>query len=167
MRADWTGLGTWYSLLSCWLYYSLNKVSSLIGNGKKDCIPFPKGLKKIKRISFKVFLDLKELIKNFRRKTTKAQATRKNLRLRTSKSNNLRSTIHLIRRPVSTKTKLQYRNIAVSRNVYLPVYEPSSIYQTRNSRFWQKRRVHEWDKYINDPYEDIDIKDMKDTYNLI
>jgi len=37
-----------------------------IGNGKRDRTPFPRGLRKIKRISFDTFLSLKELFNNLR-----------------------------------------------------------------------------------------------------
>ena len=125
------------------------------GNGKRDCIPFPKSLRKIKRISFKVFLNLKELFKNFKPKVTKAPLSAKNLRPRASRSNNLRPRIHLARKLASTKLKLQHKKNGVNQNSYTPVYEPSSIYQTQNSSFWQWRRVSEWYRYINDPYENI------------
>ena len=130
------------------------------GNGKGDRTPFPKGLRKIKRISFKDFLDLKELFKNFKRKATKAQTEVKNLRLPAPRNRVLSTRIHPAKGLVSTESKPGHRKNSVSQNGYMPVYEPSSIYQTRQSSFWQWQRVAEWEHYINDPIESVRIKNI-------
>jgi len=126
------------------------------GNGKRDRTPTPSKLRKIKRISFKVFLDLKELFENFKRKTTKAQSSRKKLRPRAYRNNDLAPRIHLSRDKTNTKSKPADRKNSLSQNGYTPVYEPSSIQQTRESSFWRWRRVRE----INDPIESVRIKNI-------
>jgi len=34
-------------------------------------------------------------------------------------------------------------------------YEPSNAIYVHDSPLWQWRRVAQWDRYINDPYENI------------
>jgi len=82
------------------------------------------------------------------------------LPLRASRSNDLALRIHLARRLTGTKLKLKPRKSDVSQNGYVPVYEPSSIQQTRESSFWQWQRVAEWERYINDPIESVRIKNI-------
>ncbi len=102
------------------------------GNGKRHHTPTPEGLRKIKRISFKAFFDLKELFKNLKRRDV------------------------ITPRHYSSKPKviLEKTTIAIQ-NYYTRAYEPSNIDNTRNSSFWQWRRVREWYRYINDPLENI------------
>jgi len=104
-------------------------------------------LRKIKRISFKTFFVLKELFKNFKRDAIKTQKLSNHLGHRAVRINVLKTGIH----PKRTVTpKKNY-----SADDHRLIYEPTQIYNTRNSSFWQWRRVREWDKYINDPLENI------------
>ena len=102
------------------------------GNGNRHRTPLPRGLKKIKIISFKAFLGLKELFKNFRRPIAK--------------------------RPRRYHKKLALTDnrpaIAIQDHA-TGIYEPSKINDAFNSSFWQWYRVVEWHHYINDPYENI------------
>ena len=103
---------------------------SHIGNGKIDHTPSPVGLRKIKRISFEVFLSLKELLNNFKpRLEKKLQRCRKH-----------RIAIHELE-PVEPACEQSY--------------EPTNMAHAYESLFWQWRRVAEWHRYINDPYENI------------
>jgi len=107
-------------------------IPKLIGNGKTHRTPLPRGLKKIRIISFKAFLNLKGLFKHFKRPDAiKPQRYHKKLTL----TNN---------RPA----------IAIQDHA-TGTYEPSRINDAFNSLFWQWRRVSEWHRYINDPYENI------------
>ncbi len=103
----------------------------LRGIGKRHCIPSPEGLKKIKRISLETFLKLKELLGKFNQY-------------------------------VKVKPKCQVNEAPVfneKRNIAIPsynrAYEPTPMINTRNSLFWQWRRVISWERYINDPFEKI------------
>ena len=118
------------------------------GNGKRHHTPTPLRLRKIKVVSLKVFFCLKELFKNFKRDVTKPQKLPNYLSPRASTINDLKAGIHPTRDIVSTK-----RTVAPDNHKH--TYEPTQIYNTRNSSFWQWRRVREWDKYINDPLENI------------
>ena len=109
------------------------------GNGKRHRTPTPQGLRKIKRISFEAFLDLKGLFKDFRRNAKKIQYGSNFLSHRAPIINDLKTEIH---------STLHKKN-----NVAMYDYEPSRIDNTRNSSFWQWRRVAEWHRYINDPVE--------------
>jgi hypothetical protein len=123
------------------------------GNGKRDRTPFPLTIRKIKRISFKDFLYLKELFKNYKHKTTKSKIGLKNLSHKISKIN---------------KPKQKYTSKANKKNntIYYN-YEPTPIHNTRNSSYWQWKRVREWYQIIDDPCENINIKKLTDTYNRI
>jgi hypothetical protein len=112
------------------------------GNGKRDRTPTPKGLRKIKRISFKAFLYLKGLFKDFRRETLKPEKGLKILSHRAPTINDFENRIHLT--PAKKNGNAIYYG-----------YEPSRIQNTRDSSFWQWRRVAEWYRYINDPCENI------------
>lgn len=114
---------------------------NFFGNGKRHRTPTPVRLKRIKRISFKAFLYLKELFKNFRREEAKPKKDSKFLSPRAPRIND-------------PTTKI-YPALSKKDNIAIHNYEPSRIHNTRNSLFWQWRRVAEWDKYINDPYENI------------
>ena len=111
------------------------------GNGKRHRTPTPSRLRKIKRISFKVFLYLKGLFKDFRRKALKPEKGSKFLSRRVPRINNLKTRIHV--------TSYKKNN-----NTYCD-YQPSRIDNTRNSPFWQWRRVTEWYRYIDDTVENI------------
>jgi hypothetical protein len=112
------------------------------GNGKRDRTPTPKDLRKIKRISFKAFLYLKGLFKDFRRETVKPEKGLKILSHRAPTINDLDARIPVARHK-NSDNGLHYS------------YEPSRIQNTRDSLFWQWRRVTEWYRYINDPCENI------------
>lgn len=123
--------------------------SSLFGNGKRHHTPIPLRLRKIKRISFKAFLHLKELFKNFRHVAAKPKKDSKFLSHKAPAINDLKTRIHLTRDFVSKNEPA-----IVTRND-TPLYEPTQMSAAINSSFWQWRRVVEWDRYINDPYENI------------
>jgi len=117
------------------------KILWLSGNGKRHRTPTPQGLRKIKRISFEAFLALKGLFKDFRQNSEKVLSGSNSLSLRAPTINDLKTKIH------STVCK--------KNNIAMQEYEPSRINNTRNSSFWQWRRVAEWQRYINDPVENI------------
>ena len=119
------------------------------GNGKRDHTPTPMRLKKIKRISFKAFLYLKEIFKNFRRAAAKPKKDSKFLSPRAYRINDLNDKIHLTRGSVSKNEPAS----AAGNN--LSTYEPTRMSNAYNSSFWQWRRVAEWYNYINDPCENI------------
>jgi len=98
-------------------------------------------LRKIKRISFKAFLYLKGLFKDFRRETPKIQFGSNFLSRRAPTINDLEPKIHVAYKKNGT--------------IIYYDYEPSRIQNTRDSLFWQWRRVREWYRYINDPVENI------------
>ena len=100
------------------------------GNGKIDHTPSPVGLRKIKRISFEVFLELKELLNNFKpRFEKKIQSCRK-------------------RRAAAYEPE-------PDQPAYEQSYEPTNMGDAYDSLFWQWRRVTQWHYYINDPCENI------------
>ena len=102
-----------------------------VGNGKGHRTPTPQGLRKIKRISSEVFLSLKELV------------------------NSIKACNSITPRGYRKKSKSLYNNqtFIVQHNVC--GYVPTNIINVRKSSPWQWRRVNEWDRYINDPYENI------------
>jgi hypothetical protein len=112
------------------------------GNGKRDRTPTPSRLRKIKRISFKAFLHLKGLFKDFKRDALKSQIGSRNLSHRAPTINDLETRIH-----VAPHKK---NGISIHGD-----YEPTRIQNTRDCLFWQWRRVAEWHRYINDPVENI------------
>ena len=102
-----------------------------VGNGKGHRPPTPQGLRKIKRISFNAFLSLKELVNSFKVYDFITPRGYKKI----SKS-------------------LRKNHVTVNQHrVY--EYEPSNIINVRDTSPWQWRRLSEWDRYINDPYENI------------
>ncbi len=104
---------------------------NFFGNGKIDHTPSPVGLRKIKRVSFKVFLSLKELVNSVKvYDSITPRGNRKKSILRRKKT-----------------------GIAIQNRAY--EYEPSNIIYADDSQLWQWRRVAEWDRYINDPLENI------------
>ena len=100
------------------------------GNGKRHRTPSPVRPRKIKRITFETFSSIKELVAGLVQPKEKAYRQHHH-NLPTAQ---MRSTI---------ATPAQAHDS----------YEPSNISNTRNSLFWQWRRVAEWHHYINDPYE--------------
>jgi len=100
------------------------------GNGKIDRTPTPVGLRKIKRISFEVFLSLKELLNNFKLRFEKKLRCCHKRQIVTDKPE-----------PVQP--------------AYEQSYEPTNMSDAYDSLFWQWRRVAQWHRYINDPYENI------------
>jgi len=100
------------------------------GNGKRHRIPLPVRPRKIKRITFEAFLDIKELLKKIKRPRAK------------------------IRRRYRKKPPVIYKITNDLAHYETRSYEPSKIGDTYNSRFWSWRRVIAWEKYINDPLED-------------
>ena len=112
-----------------------------VGNGKRHRTPTPQGLRKIKRISFEAFFNLKGLFKDFRRDAIKPKSGSNLLSHRAPTINDLETEIHLA--PHKKNGIAMYD------------YEPSRMHNTRNSSFWQWRRVVEWERYINDPLENI------------
>jgi hypothetical protein len=119
------------------------------GNGKRHYTPTPQWLSKIKRISFKDFLSLKELLKNFKGHGISLSDNR------APRTKDFKTDKHLLR-PIISKERIMARK----EHNYHPqaqTYEPSKISSVYNSSFWQWRRVAEWERYINDPYENINI----------
>lgn len=101
------------------------------GNGKRHRIPTPEGLKKIKRISFETFLNLKELLKEF----------------------NPNQCLNRKNRNRFKKPLISNRKQDVTKKLDSRTYEPTQITNTRDSLFWQWRRVIAWERYINDPLD--------------
>jgi hypothetical protein len=83
-------------------------------------------------------LYLKGLFKDFRRETEKPQRLSNFSSHRAPRINDLETNIH-----------------AKNNNGIYCDYQPSQIDNTRNSPFWQWRRVAEWYRYINDTVENI------------
>jgi hypothetical protein len=81
------------------------------------------------------------LFKDFRRETEKPQRLSNFSSRRAPRINDLKTKIHV--------APYKKNGIAVHD------YEPSRIDNTRNSSFWQWRRVAEWYRYISDPIENI------------
>ena len=101
------------------------------GNGKIDRTPTPQGLRKIKAITLEAFLRLKELVKCFK---VYGSFTPRRKR----------------KKPTIT---LKEPKIVMQNNAH--GYEPSKISNAYDSPLWQWRRVNQWHRYINDPYENI------------
>ena len=100
----------------------------MFGNGKIDHTPHPVGLRKIKSVSFEVFLRLKEFVNSF--KVITPRGNRK-------------------------KSLLKRDNPVIEIQNCTYDYEPSNMIYVQDSLLWQWRRVLEWHQYINDPYENI------------
>ena len=103
----------------------------MFGNGKTDRTPSPAGLRKIKRVSFEVFLRLKELV------------------------NSVKMYDSITPRGNRKKSTLKYQIFGAREKCYAHEYEPSNIINVRDSSPWKWRRVNEWDRYINDTIEKI------------
>ncbi len=102
------------------------------GNGKRHRTPLPAGLRKIKRVSFKVFLSLKNLFNSVKGyDSITPRRYRKKLILRREKP-----------------------RVTVQQH-YVYEYEPSSAINVRDSQPWRWRRVNEWHRYLDDPVEKI------------
>lgn len=101
------------------------------GNGKTHRTPLPRSLRKIKRVSLEVFLRLKELVNSIK-------------------------VYHLITpRGNRKKSILRRKKLGVFKQNHAHEYRPSKIINVYNSPLWQWRRVIQWDRYINDPLENI------------
>jgi hypothetical protein len=87
-------------------------------------------------------LYLKGLFKDFRREAEKPQRLSNCLSYRAPRINGLKTRIYVA----------PYKKNGIA--IYCD-YEPSRIDNTRNSSFWQWRRVAEWYRYISDPIENI------------
>ncbi len=97
-----------------------------IGNGKRHCTPLPWSLRKIKRVSFNVFLGLKELVNGV-----------KVVDLITPRGN-------------QKKSKLSRKKPGIVNERHANEYEPSTAIRLFNSPPWQWHRVSEWHRDIND-----------------
>jgi len=105
---------------------------SINGNGKIDRTPSPVGLRKIKRVGFKVFLGLKELLYSVKVNDSI-----------TPRGNRKKS---ILRR--------EYTGVIIQQR-YVYEYEPSNMINAYDNTFWRWRRVTQWDQYLNDPVEKI------------
>jgi hypothetical protein len=101
------------------------------GNGKRHRTPSPAGIRKIKRVSFEVFLRLKELLYSVKVNDSI-----------TPRGNRKKSIFS------RSEPDIEIRHCAHE-------YEPSNAINVRDSAPWQWRRVNEWHRYINDPFENI------------
>jgi len=102
-----------------------------IGNGKIDRTPHPVGLRKIKRVSVEVFLRLKAFV------------------------NSLKVYDPITPRGNRKKSILKrYKPVLAIQNCPYD-YESSNMIYVHDSPLWQWRRVAQWHRYINDPYENI------------
>ena len=101
----------------------------MCGNGKIDHTPHPIGLRKIKRVSLEVFLRLKAFVNSLK---VFDQITPRGDRK-----------ISILKRAKSV--------IATQNCTY--DYEPSNAIYVQDSLLWQWRRVAQWHRDINDPYE--------------
>jgi hypothetical protein len=95
------------------------------GNGKRHRTPSPVGLRKIKRVSFKVFCALKELVNSV-------------------KVNDLIPT-----RRDQKKSVLRRKKLGLVQQSHVNEYEPSTTINMFSSPPWQWHRIAEWDRYIN------------------
>ena len=104
------------------------KVTIKNGNGKTHRTPSPTGIRKIKIASLEVFLRLKELVDNI--KVITPRGNRK-------------------------KSALRRKKLDIAVRHYAHEYEPSKAVNVRDSSPWRWRRVVQWDRDVNDPYENI------------
>jgi hypothetical protein len=113
-------------------YASIARVSTRLllsaGNGKRHSTPSPVGLRKIKRVSLKVFLGLKESVNSVKEITPRGNRK---------------------------KSKPRFKEHVTVIPNYIYEYEPSNIIYADDSLLWQWRRVNEWHRYINDPVDKI------------
>jgi hypothetical protein len=101
------------------------------GNGKIDRTPTPQGLRKIKRVSLEVFLRLKAFINSL------------NVFDQITSRGDRKISILKRAKPVIATQNCTYD------------YEPSNAIYVQDSPLWQWRRVAQWHRYINDPYDNI------------
>ena len=98
------------------------------GNGKRHPTPSPVALRKIKRVSLKVFLGLKELVNSVKEITPRGNRKK-------------------------SKARIKDRIMVIPNYVY--EYEPTNAINVRDSSPWKWLRVDEWHRYLNDPVEKI------------
>jgi hypothetical protein len=98
------------------------------GNGKRHRTPSPVALRKIKRVSLKVFLGLKELVNSVKKITPRGNRK---------------------------KSKARFKNHVTVIPNYVYEYEPTNTIYADDSLLWQWRRVNEWHRYLNDPADKI------------
>jgi len=103
----------------------------LDGNGKTHRTPSPVGLQKIKIVSLELFLRLKELV------------------------NSIKVNDPITPRGNRKKSKLSRKTPDIVIRHYAHEYEPSKAINVRDSSPWQWRRVAQWDRDLNDPFENI------------
>ena len=108
-----------------------SKICPKIGNGKIDRTPTPRGLRKIKRISFEVFLSLKELV------------------------NSVKVYDSITPRGYREKSTLSRKEPKIIIQNHAHEYKPSNMINVYDSPLWRWRRVNEWHRYINDTIENI------------
>jgi len=102
-----------------------------IGNGKIHRTPTPQGLRKIKVIRLEAFLSLKALFNKCKCFNSKERHYQ----------------------PRSVRIRKDETDV-VARSC-VNEYEPSNMINAYDSPLWQWRRVVQWHRYINDPYENI------------
>ncbi len=103
-------------------------LSTPSGNGKRHRTPSPVALRKIKRVSLKAFLCLKELVNNVKEITPRGNRK---------------------------KSKPSFKDRVTVIPDYVYEYEPSNIIHADDSLLWQWCRVNEWHRYLNDPVDKI------------
>lgn len=104
------------------------------GMGREIVPPPPQGLKKIKRVGVNAFLRLKELV------------------------NNVKVCSSITPRGYRKKSSFSREGPVIAARDYTSGYEPSNIDTAYDSLYWSWHRIIEWDRYINDPIENINIK---------
>jgi hypothetical protein len=110
------------------LIYGTREKGMRFGNGKRHRTPSPVALRKIKRVSLKVFLGLKELVNNVKEITPRGNRK---------------------------KSKPSFKERITVMPDYVYEYEPSNAINVVDSSPWRWRRVNEWHRYINDPVNKI------------
>ena len=101
-----------------------------VGNGKIHRTPTPQGIRKIKVIRLEAFFSLKALFNKCKCFNSKE------------------------RRPYHSRSvKVRKNEPDIATQNYVNEYEPSNAINVYDSSPWQWRRVTEWHRYINDPYE--------------
>ena len=105
--------------------------TTTFGNGKIHRTPSPQGLRKIKRVSLETFLRLKEFV------------------------NSLKVYEPITPRGNRKKSILRRKKPVIAKQNHTNEYVPSNISNAYDSPLWQWRRVAQWNRYINDPHENI------------
>ena len=105
------------------------------GNGKIDRYPLLEGVKvkEILIIKKEIFKKIREDAIVFKRWLTRLLPRQRKAR----------------KKQLECETK----NVKSNGAAYCRDYNPTNIWQTRDSPFWKWRMVKEWDKYINDPMD--------------